>query len=743
MKNDKTTKHQFSADRPIISHKEDLLGRAGFAESLASAIKSWTGHDSLVIALYGPWGSGKSSIKNIIIESLRISKEDCPYIVEFNPWQWAGQEQLAEAFFKEIGTVLGRADRTKGKKRAAKWRQYGTYLTVGASLIKSYKFVLPLLGIPETGIPEALASGLEESSKVSKEAAEMLSAQPDYNLNEIKDDLSTMLGTLKNPLLIVMDDIDRLSSGEIKLLFQLVKANADFPNMIYLLLFQRDIVEKSLEDISPITGSEFLEKIVQAGFDIPKIERSRLERVLCNGLDELLSDKIIEQRFDQNRWGNIFIPGLRHYFETLRDVHRFLATLSFHISLFRKTGSFEVNPIDLIAIEVLRVFEPEVYKQLHGAKSALTDNSDPNLSKDANDHTRNILEAIVNQAHQENRTHVKTMLKQLFPPMEWIYSGPIYGPDFREQWFRDLRVCHPDVFDRYFHLTIPEGDLSQADLDRILSLVGNREALVTEFHNLNRRGLLGIALDRLEVYKEKIDIQHAVPFIKALMDIGDELPNDPGGWFSIGPDTHATRIIYWYLKQAKDPEKRGQILKEAIRNTSGLYLPIMYTSIEGGRHNKQKDIDDFTVTENDVKELQEICVGKIRQAAAELGTLMSNSKMAYILYGWWKWTSPEEPRKWVTQLVESPKGALSFLMAFLSQSQSHGMGDYVYQTHWRISLKSIEDFVPVDIIEEKIKGLKVEEFSEKEQLAIRAFQKALKRREEGKLDDDWHDDDDE
>jgi predicted KAP-like P-loop ATPase len=94
MKNDKTTKHQFSADRPIISHKEDLLGRAGFAESLASAIKSWTGHDSLVIALYGPWGSGKSSIKNIIIESLRISKEDCPYIVEFNPWQWAGQEFL-------------------------------------------------------------------------------------------------------------------------------------------------------------------------------------------------------------------------------------------------------------------------------------------------------------------------------------------------------------------------------------------------------------------------------------------------------------------------------------------------------------------------------------------------------------------------------------------------------------------------------------------------------------------------
>jgi hypothetical protein len=46
-------KHQFSADRPIITMAEDLLGRAPFAESRASAIKGWKGNDSLVIALYG------------------------------------------------------------------------------------------------------------------------------------------------------------------------------------------------------------------------------------------------------------------------------------------------------------------------------------------------------------------------------------------------------------------------------------------------------------------------------------------------------------------------------------------------------------------------------------------------------------------------------------------------------------------------------------------------------------------
>ena len=46
-------KHQFSADRPITTIEEDLLGWAPFAESLTSAIKGWQGNDSLVIALYG------------------------------------------------------------------------------------------------------------------------------------------------------------------------------------------------------------------------------------------------------------------------------------------------------------------------------------------------------------------------------------------------------------------------------------------------------------------------------------------------------------------------------------------------------------------------------------------------------------------------------------------------------------------------------------------------------------------
>ncbi|TKB69720.1 MAG: hypothetical protein E8D52_04980 [Nitrospira sp.] len=741
-KETKGKKHQFSADRPIGSIEEDLLGRAPFAKSLTSAIKGWQGNESLVVAMYGPWGSGKSSVKNMVLQTLRLAETNCPLIIEFNPWQWSGQDQLAEVFFQEIGLVLSRSDGSEdGKRRAAKWRTYGTYLTFGASLAKSLKTILPILGLPGSGIADMLAKGMEQSATVAQEGSKGVEDQAvvqQQTLAEIKKELSDSLKELERPILVVLDDIDRLTPEEIRLLFQLVKANADFPNVVYLLLFQRDIVERSLDSPPAISGQEFLEKIVQVGFDIPRIEQTRLEKVLFAGLDELLTDGDVGKRFDQTRWGNLFLGGLRPYFQTLRDVYRYLASLSFHVSLFRSTGSFEVNPVDLIALEVLRVFEPAVYQRLPEAKLELTNLGDrAGDSHEEEKRTRKLIESIVEMASQPGQ--VREIVKELFPPVEWVFSGSMYCHGSKNEWFRELRLCHPEVFDRYFHLAIPEGDISQAELDRVLSLVGNREGLVGEFRALNKRSLLGVALDRLEAYKQKIDIQHAVSFITALFDIGDELPEDRGGFFPISPDTHASRIIYWYLKQEKDIGRRGAILKEAMKATTGLYLPIRIASLEGNEEKRKKDPDAFNVTDADLDALHHICVEKIEQAAGS-GILTSHRNMLSILYRWDKWASHEKPRQWVEKLIDSKKGVLSFLTACLHRSTSHGMGDYVSQEHWRVNLKYVEDFVPVNTVARKVSTLLLDNLSEKETKAVKTFQKAHKWRREGKSDDDWRND---
>lgn len=246
-------------------------------------------------------------------------------------------------------------------------------------------------------------------------------------------------------------------------------------------------------------------------------------------------------------------------------------------------------------------------------------------------------------------------------------------------------------------------------------------------------------MDRLEAYKQNIDLQHAVPFIAALFDVGDELPEGRGGFFAISSDTHASSIIYWYLKQEADIGRRGAILKETMKATASLYLPIRIAALVE-KHNN--DPEAFNVTDADLKELQQLCVEKIKQAA-NTGSLATHSKMLSILYRWREWGAPDELRRWVERLIESQKGVLSFLTACLQRSTSHGMGDYVSQEHWRINLQYIEDFVSIDVLEKQVPALSLDSLSEKETKAVKAFQKAIKRQQEGKSDDDCRDDEDE
>ena len=58
----------FKPDQPIQSSKDDILGRSSFAKSLGDAVLSYTEKESIVVGLFGEWGSGKTSIINMMLE---------------------------------------------------------------------------------------------------------------------------------------------------------------------------------------------------------------------------------------------------------------------------------------------------------------------------------------------------------------------------------------------------------------------------------------------------------------------------------------------------------------------------------------------------------------------------------------------------------------------------------------------------------------------------------------------------
>ena len=132
----------FDADRPIERRKDDCLGRRAFAESVAKRIQDVPAQHGFTIAVTGEWGSGKTSILNMVAEVL---EDETITVLRFNPWLFGGTTELVTRFFQELSAQLGEVNSEKLKEVAKLLARLGEGLA-------------PLSPIPGTNIVAKLVS---------------------------------------------------------------------------------------------------------------------------------------------------------------------------------------------------------------------------------------------------------------------------------------------------------------------------------------------------------------------------------------------------------------------------------------------------------------------------------------------------------------------------------------------------------------------------------------------------------
>lgn len=733
----------FIYDKPIETEKDDFLGRKRFSQHLGKALLDWKEKESLIIAIYGEWGSGKSSVINLASESIeRGSHKNKPTIIEFNPWVFSEEDNLGEHFFHEIAKELEiRNDTEKDKKIAKKLKFYAGLLNLTpeegllAGLSSKVLLILGLIGIsssqiinwlnvPSNWIQNILLIGgfllvlLELFKGYLTKLANYFEKKADYyskSVSEVKKEIKKELIDRQKKLVIVIDDIDRLNQSEIRQIFRLIRVNADFPNTIYLLAFDRTIIEKNLEEQVGVSGKDYLNKIVQVNFDVPFAKPSKIYTFLFKELDRILSilPESAQKYFGQDDpyWANVYHSGFKDFFKNIRDVKRFASSLEFNISQMYQGEVMEVNPIDFIAIEAIRVFAPDFYSFMRD-KSALFTSTDRNdRSSRDNNPRKDEIEKALNELPNEIKESVLKLIKRLFPQIDGVfqYGYSSHGHEWQSGWSANLRVCATNNFDSYFTL-IPGGDeeeLSQFEIEEILSKTNSVENFEKILREYIEKKKIRKVLQRTQDFtgdQARIFQDNAKNVVKALFNISDDLPEEKVGMWDFGADMDLMRIIYQLLKREVDKNKNFEILKEAIPSSKGLFGPVQKASLESSRKEKGRNSDEFLVPEDKIEELQKLCLEKIK--STDTNDLLKHKNLLYILYRWKEWDKDKKWEDFIKEISDDDQKLISFASKFVSESKSQTIGDYGVKITKKFNYKGFGDFLNLEQTKTKLEGIK-------------------------------------
>ncbi len=704
-----------SADNPLIDPSDDRLGYAQFAKNLAESICKMAPPQGFVMAVYGSWGSGKSTLLNFLVYYLEQKPEsEQPIIVPFNPWWFSGQEDLTRHFFAQLLAVLS----TKPKFFSKEMKE------------RLEDFAQRVSRIPGIPIVQALA----KSSNPAVEPAMLVfnSLMHPKDVSKLKEEIEQELKNQQKRILVVIDDIDRLTAEEIRQLFRVIKAVANFPNIVYLLLFDKEVVVKALTETQGIPGEAYLEKIVQVPFELPLPNKISMRGLLFEKLNAILTDTPNEL-FDQDDWSNVYFDGIDHFIATPRSIVRLTNTLSITYPAVKS----EVNSVDFIAIESLRVFCPVMYNIIRRNPEAFAGYADtkgfhlPALEK-----LKPLHNFWIAQVQEEDREAVRRLLLRLFPKLQAVWSNTYYGAESESLWRRQLRICSLEIFPIYFRLALPEGDLSNAEIKAILALASDGKAFgekLVELANQKRPdGMtqVRIFLERLEDYTEKEIPLNCIPsIVQALFNVGDQLlrsEDENRGMFDFGNEIRIGRVIYKLLRRLDEPA-RFEVLKEAISNGNALSTIEHKVATFGQEQGKYKvdkarrSEEEWSISGHHLKELEKLVLEKVR-GAVQQDSLLQAPKLPSILYRWRDWSSEEEVKQWVQEVISRDGGLIVFLEKFLQKTFSHSGSDLISKKQCRFDTKGLESFLePSQIIERARKLVEDSGLTKNQKIAIRQF----------------------
>ena len=580
---DASASKYFDADRPIKYREQDRLGRRSFAEAIARQVRAVPAEHGFTIAVVGEWGSGKTSILNMVAETLN-DDVDAVAVLRFNPWLFSSADDLVARFFRELSAQLGqnRSERLKDVAKAL------------SSLGQSLAPLSPVTGT--TGVANLFTKLTDHWTK------------PPSLLDE-RDHLRQALAESDLRVVVLVDDIDRLEVGETREIMRLVRLTSDLPNVVFLLAFDRRHVARSLGE-NEIEGRPYLDKIVQVSYDLPNVCEAILPGMLLPWLDELMQGRDLA-RLDREVWGRVLYDVIKPLLGNLRDVKRYL----YSIPVTLDTIGQEVALADLLGLEALRILRPSLFDELRAHAECLV-HSESESRLWMNEEVRNKeigeeLSAMLERAEAERRI-LNSVFEILFPATQGFLSLSSYGSDWIANWRKERRVACEEVLRIYLQAGLDEGTIPSRELQDLVKALTDEKKLTRLLDALDEQRFEA-ALERLEDYERDFPVEAVPTAIPVLVNQMWRLSDHSTGMLGLSPRFKVTRVVYRLMKRVKNPEDLMNSLSTMLGKVETLSGRLRLVEMVGHR----ESVGHKLISEDHAKKLEDQLVSRLKSATGK------------------------------------------------------------------------------------------------------------------------------
>ncbi len=278
---------------------ESGIDYLNYSEIAALAVEVIHREDMLPVAIgvFGPWGSGKSSMLKLIRSRLYQNADSKKYVfIEFDAWLYQGYEDARSALMSKIGEELLRqsaSDKSAGFRKKLKgllkrinWRSVAGYATEGVALAVGMPGAGKALVAGASAVGRAASGEMEEGDFESAKSAvvavsgskdKILKPKPVVSLPSLIDgfrhELKLVVEALDKTVVVFVDNLDRCLPEQTIHTLETLRLFLSMHNTAFVIAADEAMIQHSVKTVlgSPDEKlvNDYIDKLIQVPIRVP------------------------------------------------------------------------------------------------------------------------------------------------------------------------------------------------------------------------------------------------------------------------------------------------------------------------------------------------------------------------------------------------------------------------------------------------------------------------------------------